>query len=311
MSTHFLAYCLTQPWAMELGRLNAYKAILLDGYRAHARGAKAMEWFEDDGPSEPAPLYTTVAAAAPRAGAPAVASGSNIAVVQIRGPITQRAQMMGCGDGASVDAIQQAFRAALADDSVGSILLDVDSPGGTVTGIPELADEIRSSTKPVTAFASGMAASAAYWLASAASDFWMLPSAEVGSIGVYMAHEDISQMLENEGVKVTFIYAGEHKVEGNPTEPLADEARDYLQASVDRIYGQFTAAVGKGRKTSASTVVSTMGKGRTLDSDAALGANMVDNVGTFDDVVASMRRKAARSGGAARARAQANIASVA
>src|SRR5690606_4285100 len=129
--------------------------------------------------------------------------------------------------GTSTEQFGSWFDAALRDPAVSAIVIDVDSPGGTVTGVAELAEQIFEARgkKPIYAIANALAASAAYWIASAAEELWVTPSGDVGSIGVYAMHEDISEMEAEMGLKVTLISAGEYKTEGNPHEPLGDEAR--------------------------------------------------------------------------------------
>ena len=279
-SHHFLAHCLATPWAMDPAAIQSYAQILIRAYN-HPRA------MEDGGTPEPKAAR----------GGPAMAGGTNIAVIPVFGSITQRAAELGpCDGGTACELISMQLRQALADDSVGQVLLDINSPGGSVFGVMELADEIRSARKPVVGFANAQAASAAYWLLSACSEAWVTPSGQVGSIGVWMAHTDVSKALEMEGVNITLISAGEFKVEGNPYGPLSDEAAAHFQETTNRFYGQFTQAVAKGRKTSVEAVRENMGKGRMIPAKDALAANMVDAIGTFDDVLRSMSRKARKPG---------------
>ncbi len=139
--------------------------------------------------------------------------------------------LMESSGGTSVQGVARQFRAAMADPDIGRVILDVDSPGGQVGGVEELAREIYQARgqKPVTAIANGLAASAAYWIATAADEFVVTPSGQVGSIGVFGMHQDVSAALEKDGVKVTMVSAGKYKTEGNPFEPLTDEARAAMQ----------------------------------------------------------------------------------
>jgi signal peptide peptidase SppA len=212
-------------------------------------------------------------------------------VIPVVGSIMQRGGAFDCG-GATTQSISQQLRDANADDSVSAILLDIDSPGGSVYGVSELAAEIRASAKPVTAVANSLAASAAYWLGTAASEFFVTPGGEVGSIGVWMAHEDWSKAMDDEGVKVTLISAGKHKVEGNPYSPLDPEARDFMQSRTDDYYGMFTRDVARGRKVSVEDVRKGMGQGRVLGAQQAVSEKMVDGVMTFDQVVRHMQKAA-------------------
>jgi len=216
-------------------------------------------------------------------------SGS-VAVIGVWGSILPRARMLndvsGPG-GTSIEEFRTLFRSAMADPNVGSILLDVDSPGGSAAQVPEMADEIRRSrgSKPIVAIANTQAASAAYWLASQADEIVASPSAFVGSIGVWTAHEDLSAALEMEGVKMTLVASTPEKVEGNPFEALSEDARADMQSVVDEFYGLFLRDVAKGRGVSTGTVREEYGKGRQLTAQRALKAGMIDRVATFDDTV--------------------------
>jgi signal peptide peptidase SppA len=204
----------------------------------------------------------------------------------------QRASQLGpCEGGTGAQEISNALSAALADETVSQVLLEIDSPGGSVFGIAELGEQIRAANKPVVGIANSMAASAAYWLLAQCSEAYVTPGGMVGSIGVYTAHEDVSKAMEAAGIAVTLISAGKYKVEGAPFGPLSDEAKAYTQASVDNYYSMFTKAVAKGRKVPVDSVRNGMGQGRVLSADAALSENMVDGVATFAEVVSKMQRK--------------------
>jgi signal peptide peptidase SppA len=176
-------------------------------------------------------------------------------------------------------AIRATVRRALADPSVKTIDLVVDSPGGSVLGLPETADVIHKANriKPVRAFVTGIAASAAYWLASQASTITLTPSGEVGSVGVLDLHADISKALDASGVKITAVTAGEHKVERAPFTPLSDAAKAHMQTGVDAWYGDFLSAIRRGRGVRAHAG-STFGGGRMLRAPDALLSGMVDFV---------------------------------
>ena len=147
-------------------------------------------------------------------------------------------------------------------------------------GLPETADAIHAAnkTKPVRAFVTGIAASAAYWLASQASTITLTPSGEVGSVGVLDIHADISKALDNAGVKVTAVTAGEHKVERAPFTPLSDGAKAHMQSSVNAWYGDFLSAVRRGRGARVPAD-GTYGGGRMLCSRDARVLGMVDFIG--------------------------------
>lgn len=219
----------------------------------------------------------------------ASAREARIAVIPVVGLIAQRAHSLG----ASTEQIGAAFDAALGSKQVDAILLDVDSPGGTISGVPELAAKIRESrkVKPTLALANSLAASAAYWIGSAADEFWMVPSGEAGSIGVYTLHEDWSGALAKDGIAVTAISAGKYKLEGAPWQPLTEEARMFLQASVDEAYDWFVRDVALQRRDTQTNVRSGYGEGRVLGAADALKANLADRIGTWEDAIARLVSK--------------------
>jgi len=277
---------LTTPWALMPERLQAMTAVL-------------TRWSSDVSPSDETLFQintdrmlrdTRKQFASDRA---ASNTGAGIAVLPLYGVVTQRGNMVDdiSGPGStSTQKFTSALRQVLADDTVGQILIDIDSPGGSVYGVAELASEIvkARAQKPVVAVANSLAASAAYWIGCSASEFYVTPGGEVGSIGVWQAHFDYSKALEEEGVKPTLISAGKFKVEGNPYVPLDPEAQAFMQSRVDDYYNAFIKAVAKGRDVSAADVQGGMGEGRVLGADAALAAKMVDGIATFDDVLAKM-----------------------
>ena len=180
-------------------------------------------------------------------------------------------------------------------------MLDVDSPGGQVYGISELADAIFAAraAKPIAAIANSLAASAAYWAASQASEFYSAPGAEVGSIGVYTMHVDYSEALKKEGINVSYISAGRFKVEGNPHQPLDDAARAAVQTTIDGYYDAFVRAVARGRGTTLKAVRDGMGQGRVLLGDKAKAEKMIDGTATLAEVVGRMASKTKRASGSA------------
>ncbi|MGA7523540.1 MAG: S49 family peptidase [Acidobacteriaceae bacterium] len=179
-------------------------------------------------------------------------------------------------------AIRAGVKRALADPSIRTVDLVIDSPGGSVLGLPETADVIHAANriKPVRAFVTGIAASAAYWLASQASSITLTPSGEVGSVGVLDLHADISKALEMQGVKLTAVTAGEHKTERAPFTPLSDDAKAHMQSGVNAWYGDFLSTIrrGRGARVSAS---GNYGGGRMLSAREALASGMVDFISSL------------------------------
>lgn len=270
------------PWAILPERL----AIILDLMNFRAQGGRLTteQITERVGAARPA--------ISQRAGA--------IAVLPLFGLISQRMNMMtATSGGTSTEMFGKQFSQAMADPQVGAIVIDVDSPGGTVQGVDELADQIFAARgrKPVVAVANSLAASAAYWIATAADEIVVTPSGEVGSIGVMAAHQDQSKCDEAMGVKTTLISAGKFKTEGNPFEPLTAEARDYTQARVNDYYQMFVKAVARDRGVGIDAVRNGFGEGRVVGAKQALSLGMADRIGTLDETLARMARELKQPGG--------------
>lgn len=230
---------------------------------------------------------------------PHTRTSGSVAVLPVLGVLSQRGGITEASEPlASTAQLGQALRQLVADPSVGAIVLDVDSPGGSVFGVQELGDEIFKARgqKPVTAVANSLAASAAYWIASAADELVVTPGGEVGSIGVFAAHQDISAALEMAGVKVNLISAGRYKTEGNPYEPLDEEARGAIQARVNDFYGAFTAAVARNRGVRVADVRGGFGEGRVVGAKEAVALGMADRVATLDSVIAGFTGSSPRRG---------------
>lgn len=187
-----------------------------------------------------------------------------------------------CG-GCDVDAIGQAIDAAVRDTDIRAIVLDFDSPGGVVTGIPELATRIREADeqKPVYAFTGAQCCSAAYWLAASARAIFCTPTADLGSIGVYVALCDDSEWWKREGYKLELIKAGEYKAMGISGKPLSEQERALIQADVDAIYAMFTADVRLGRGQVADSTM----QGQTFMGRAAIDVNLADELITDLDAL--------------------------
>jgi signal peptide peptidase SppA len=223
-------------------------------------------------------------------------TANGVGVLPVFGVLSQRMNMMAAiSGGTSTEQLAADFRALRDDPKVSAIVLAVDSPGGSVYGIEELADEIRASRgiKPIVAVASSLAASAAYWLAAQADSVVVTPSGDVGSIGVFTAHQDASGAADKMGVKTTLISAGKYKTEGNPFAPLTPEAHAALVARVEACHERFVAGVAAGRGASVDAVRNGYGEGRVLGARAALAAGLVDRIATLDSVIASLDATAA------------------
>lgn len=272
---HVLRSIIETPWAILPAKLEAIAAV-------------AARWASGE-------KLTAEEVALVTGGRPSRqnASAGNVAVLPLFGTIVPRADMLTETSGlTSAESFTNRFRAALNDAAVSGVVIDVDSPGGAVQGVDELSAEIFKArgTKPVVAVANHLAASAAYWIATAADELVVTPSGEVGSIGVFAAHDDLSGAMEKVGVKTTLISAGKFKVEGNPFEPLGEEARAAIQLRVDEFYGMFVKAVARNRGVSVADVRDGFGEGRVVGAKEAVRLGMADRVATLDETIARIQR---------------------
>lgn len=245
-----------------------------------------------------AAVHGAPAVSAQRRATAARVGGGAIGVVPVYGVLVHRAFSVERTSQplTSTERLAALVRSYAADPAIDSIVLDVDSPGGSVFGVQELAnavDEVRGD-KPIVAVANGMAASGAYWVASQADELIVTPSGMVGGIGVIMPHADMSGAYAKAGVRKTFITAGKYKAEGNDTAPLDQAARDHMQALVDAYGADFTRAVARGRGLSVEIVRGpTFGQGRMRLAGDAVGMGMADSIATLEQTIARL----ARSGG--------------
>ncbi len=218
---------------------------------------------------------------------------AGLAVIPIMGGLSHRpsvlSELFGAGDAGTYTGIRRRLNDEVESRSTKRIVLLIDSPGGTVGGLEELAADIRAANrvKPVIAVADTFAASAALWLASQAGEFVATPSAAIGSLGVFLLHLDQSRALDRIGVKPTFLFAdvSPFKVETNSLQPLSKEAKAALQTDVDAIGDKFVRDVARGRHVGEALVKSQFGKGRTLLANDALRAGLVDRIATFEQVL--------------------------
>ncbi len=235
--------------------------------------------------------------------------GSLIAVINVMGVIAHHASQVdnisGPG-GTSTARVGQSFDAAMDDPAVKAVVLHVDSPGGGVPGVQELADKIFAARgrKPIIAQVNSTAASAAYWIASQADEVVVTPSGQVGSIGVYSSHKDVSAAAEKQGLKVTFFAWPPQKVDGNQFAPPSAEFTDKAIADVKTVYGDFRNSVARGRGVKPADVEAGFGKGGVELARNALKQGMVDRIATMED---RLRRGARMKPAPAQARASAEI----
>ena len=182
---------------------------------------------------------------------------NGVAIIPIHGLLTKRTELFSALMGTtSYEDIFNAISSAIEDEKVEKILLDIDSPGGEVSGLFDLVDFIFNSRnqKPIYSVANDYACSAAYAIASATEKIFVTRTSCVGSIGVIATHLDVSEADKKDGIKFTTVYAGEKKNDLSPHEPLSENAIKDLQAEVDRLYDIFVATVSRNRYLSESKI---------------------------------------------------------
>lgn len=210
---------------------------------------------------------------------------SKTGIINIHGPITQRFDAASWKTGGcSCEEIGVALDSMLADASIGAIVLNVDSPGGSSYGVEELSDKIYAARekKRVYAVADSLAASAAFWIATSAEQLMVTPGGDVGSVGVYAIHVDESRALDAEGITVNMVSAGKFKAEFSSHRPLSDDAKAHLQESVDATHDKFLKALKRNRNTSVEDVRKNFGQGRVVSAEQAVTAGMADRVMSFE-----------------------------
>jgi signal peptide peptidase SppA len=223
----------------------------------------------------------------------------NVAVIPIRGVIAKYAsQVNGSSQprGTAAETVLRGLRAALSDDAVKGILLNIDSPGGTVSGVPALAEEIfaASGEKPIWAYSQDLMASAAYWIGSQAERIYAGQAADIGSIGVYAAVVDSSRAAEADGVQVHVVKAGEHKGAFVPGAAVTEADLETLQRHVDETRELFVEAIARGRKADAAQIA-TLANGDTWRADRALERELIDGVRSFEGTLAAMQDHVSRT----------------
>lgn len=273
-----------QPWAILPEKLAELVAVF------ERRRAGLVVALDDDGKGEgePGPRPLTPGAKLREVAGVHVEQIGRVAVLPLFGTITQRPGVFTrYSGGTSAEQFAAAHDELTRDDGVKSIVWDVDSPGGSVAGVPESAARLMElrGRKRTVAVSNTVMASAAYWLASAADEVVAAPSSLTGSIGVYTVHEDHSRRNESRGVSVSYISAGKYKTEGNYDGPLTDEARAAEQQMVDDFYDQFVRSVAKARGATPAAVRDGYGEGRVLTAERARGAGLVDRVATLGSVL--------------------------
>jgi signal peptide peptidase SppA len=225
-----------------------------------------------------------------------------VAILPIDGVIAKRMNMFTqISGGTSTQLAAQALQQAINDPAVHSIVLSIDSPGGTVDGTQALANAVlkaRDSGKAIVTLGDGCMCSAAYWIGSAAQAVYIADSTtQVGSIGVVASHIDVSGAQASQGVKTTEISAGKYKRIASQYGPLTKDGRQSIQDNLDYTYSLFVNAVAKNRNVSGATVLANMADGRVFTGKQAIDAGLVDGIETLDSLISRLNTNRKTGGG--------------
>ncbi len=267
---------LRSPWAIVPDRLDEIQAI----YSTHLRGEKI-----------------DVEAIEARLGRPLAndqqeyrVEEGGVAVLELSGAISPKANLFTrVSGGASAQVFERQVQSMRADSRVRAVVLDVDSPGGNVLGLPSAAEAVRAlaGEKPCVTVCSGIMASGGYWIGSASNSVYISGLTDmVGSIGVVAKHT--FDPRASAGRQTTEVTAGKYKRIASDSAPLTAEGRAYMQAQVDEIYRVFVDTVAKNRRVSAEQVLEHMADGRVFVGQQAVDAGLVDGVATVDQMVERM-----------------------
>lgn len=271
---HVLAFAVSHPWNVLPEMLTVIAGIL----------AHRIAGVELDQATIEAALVNRKNLPQPRVG--------SVAVIPVYGVLAPRMNLLSeMSGGTTYQKLSGQIREAVADKAIRTIVLDVDSPGGSVAGNAELASEIlRARTKkPIVAQAQFLMGSSAYQLGAAATEIVAAPSAHVGGIGTYTIHNDLSEALKQLGVKRTFISAGEGKVDGNETGPPSETYMERATTLVNDAFNQFVVNVvrGRGQGMTAERVTKDW-KAYVYGADEAKSLGMIDSVATLDQTLARL-----------------------
>jgi len=269
---HLVAFALEHPWAITPNMLS-----LIAGILAHRMGG-----------DEPDPTALQLAQELRAAREVSVSTGGVVRVIPISGVIAPRMNLFSeVSGGTTFEALTKNLTEAVADPNVKSIVFDVDSPGGNVAGASEFAREVlRARTvKPVYAQVQYLMASAAYWPMACATEIVASPSGMVGSIGVYSMYDDLTEALQQLGVKREVFVAGKYKAEGVGGTGLSDDARVHINGLIEGAYGRMVGDIAKGRGVTAAAVRKGFGEGRLLGVEQAKEAGLIDRIATMPETL--------------------------
>lgn len=223
----------------------------------------------------------------------------NVAVIPVSGALVNKGAYLPTESGMQgYNGILGMFSAALDDPNVEAIVLDIDSHGGEVAGCFEFCRLVAASRdeKPIAAYVGEHATSAAYAIACSAEQVFIPDTGVIGSIGVLVAHQDHSEKMSADGIKVTLIHAGKHKVDGNPFEPLSAAVKENIQERIDSTRQKFAQLVADNRSMTLGAVLAT--EAQTYEGARAVEVGLADKVMSFNEVIKLMSNKTKEVGAA-------------
>lgn len=276
---------LVTPDMLDLGVRWANQAMSLNIINI---GASSAQLWKDDDPVDRIAL-------ADEQRRNAIAQ-TGVEVVPVSGVLVSRGSHLNmCETMTSYESLRAQLQRAVADPMVEHIVLDIDSPGGAAVGAFELAEDIRAMTlqKPITGLVNFMAYSGGYLLGSACSELVVSRTSGVGSIGVIASHMDRSKMEADMGVKVTTVFAGAHKNDLSPHEPITEQSLAFLNSLVQESYQMFTAAVAEYRDMPVAKVIAT--EAGLYRGQNAINAGLADRLQNPQHAVDELSRAVAQS----------------
>lgn len=261
-------------WAGTEESFNSYLVALKT-----ASGLDIKAYMDDDEEDEAAPRLLT--------------KQGNVGVVSIRGPLVPSAPWYARYTGITgYDEIRSALIAAANDPDIGAVLLDINSGGGAVAGVTDVADlvgMIDAKVKPVHTYSDGMIASAALWVGASARDLQIGKVTEAGSIGVLTVLKSMSRYYKEMGIDAEVLRSAEFKAMGHPLDPITDKAKAEIMDQLMQIDAMFNEHMADARGTTVELATEKFGKGRVFIGQRAVEVGLADAVSTFDAVISSLQ----------------------
>lgn len=224
-----------------------------------------------------------------RTGSYSVFKVGSTAVVPILGTISKRMNMLtALSGGVSTDMLTSTFNKLALDNSINSVVLDIDSPGGYMDGLEEARRALLSlrNKKSVFAVSNNLMASAAYYIGSAATEIIGAPNSQIGSVGVWSMAVNESKRLDKKGIEVFIVRSGKNKAVPHPAEPFDEAGLERIREGNEMAFTSFLGAVSENRNISMSKLTVLIEGGKLFEATDAIKAQLADRIGTLDEVVA-------------------------